>query len=160
MIGRIRSLKLGPYAFENLVSSFTHSESDAACASHGMDADGNLGVVIISRFHVVIDYPHQRLLLTPNNQFGKPFEYNMAGLSMEQVNDGSLYVRDVIAGSPADEAGITKGDRIVAVDDRPIGAYDYFEMYQMFRQHGRTLRVLISRATDHVEKILKLKRLI
>jgi carboxyl-terminal processing protease len=47
-------------------------------------------------------------------------QFGGVGLSIES-QDGALTVREVLAGTPAQRAGLLAGDRIVAIDGRPVG---------------------------------------
>jgi len=76
---------------------------------------GNLGAAILSRFVVTFDYGCNAAWLAPNARFGAPFRVDRSGLRIHAVDDG-FAVMAVMAGSPADEAGLRAGDRIVAVD--------------------------------------------
>jgi len=160
VVGRIHCLRLGPFIISDLLTSFTSEKAGVACTSYGMDAGGNLGIEILNRFHLILDYPHQRILLSPRPGLDKPFEYNMAGLSLEQQIDGAYLVRDLLPGSPGKKAGIGKGDRIVALNGRPTTASSYEEDRELFRRPGGKLRITIERDGERSERDLTLKRLI
>ena len=159
-IGRLRALRLGPFAFSDVVSSFTDVEGGAACASQGLAADGNLGTEILNRFRLILNYPGGRLLLKPNSRFEDPFDYNMAGLSLERQRDGSYLVRSVVGGSPGGEAGIERGDRIVGIDDQELTSNPRVEFMGRFQRDGSSLKVKVERAGTRFDRILKLRRLI
>jgi membrane-associated protease RseP (regulator of RpoE activity) len=63
--------------------------------------------------------------------------------------DGSerpgLTVVQVLPGSPAERAGLEGGDRLIAVEDRPLASYD--ELARLLREHvpGNRLRLLVER---------------
>jgi len=100
------------------------------------------------------------MLLTPAARYGSPFEYNMAGLSVEQQMDGSYLVRSVVEGSPGAEAEILRGDRIVRLDDRDAEAYAFRDATELFQQEGRSLRLVLERNGDRLERTVILRRLI
>ena len=159
-IGRTRGLRLGPFEFRDVITSFTTRQTGTTCSAEGLPAEGNLGVEVLSRFRVVVDYPHQRLLLSPNARYARPFEYNMAGLSLEQQQDGSYLVRSVLADSPGTDSGIRRGDRIVGIAGRDSGHYSYTEGSDRFRRNGRSLKVSVERNGERFERTLALRRLI
>lgn len=47
--------------------------------------------------------------------------YAGIGVTISQVGDG-FYISEVFTGSPADNAGLQRGDRLLAVDDAPVPA--------------------------------------
>ena len=83
---------------------------------------GNVGLYIFSRFHLVTDYPHDALWLTPEPKLiAQPFPKNRAGLAFMPASD-RLVVMLVRPGSPAEHAGWTKGAEVIAIDGHKIDA--------------------------------------
>ncbi|HEV2376068.1 MAG TPA: PDZ domain-containing protein [Streptosporangiaceae bacterium] len=61
---------------------------------------------------------------------GKPTPYSLAGLMFVGGIAGTgLLIRDVVAGSPADLAGIQPGEILRAVDHRELGSLDDFHAW-------------------------------
>jgi C-terminal processing protease CtpA/Prc len=52
-----------------------------------------------------------------------PQPYNRTGLQLAKKTDASFVVAFVLANSPASEAGLKAGDRIVAIDGKPVAAW-------------------------------------
>ena len=50
--------------------------------------NGNVGYELLKRFSLVVDYPHQRLLLRPNQQFRDAFEHDMCGIDFLATGPG------------------------------------------------------------------------
>jgi hypothetical protein len=76
---------------------------------------GLIGPDILSQFVVTFDYSRRRILLVKNSDFDRRDSYDRAGLWMGW--DGKQFTAiDVIAGGPADAAGIRIGDRLLAID--------------------------------------------
>jgi regulator of sigma E protease len=66
----------------------------------------------------------------------------------------STLVSGVESGSPAEKAGITKGDRIVAIDGRPVNEWD--ELSQTIKgSQGKTLNLQIRRGADTVNALVQ-----
>jgi predicted aspartyl protease len=87
-------------------------------ASH---APANLGLAVLSRFHLTIDFAHDRIWMRPYPDAATaPFRKNRSGLGMVP-EEGRLRVTHVAAGSPAEVAGWRVGEMIVAIEGRPIG---------------------------------------
>jgi hypothetical protein len=159
-IGRIRALRLGSFEFQDVVTSFTSPTTGTTCGADGVKADGNLGTGILSRFDVAVDYRNARLLLSPNDAFKAPFEYNMAGLALAPGRDGTLLVRTVVPGSPAAMAGIVAGDHIRDLDGRDTKDLTDAEVRDLFLRAGASVSVRIERDTGLLDRTLKLRRLI
>jgi hypothetical protein len=82
---------------------------------------GNVGMPLLGRFRMFIDFPGNRLFLIPiASRIDEPFAKSRVGMRL--VAEGSkLLVRYVSAGSPAAAAGFKIGDAIVAIDGTPVG---------------------------------------
>ena len=75
---------------------------------------GNLGAGILSRFTLVFDFGAQTVTFIPNRLATAPLTSDHSGLSLDQSGRQAFEVREVVASSPASEAGIVAGDRILA----------------------------------------------
>jgi len=105
---RVGSVSLGGYRVEaGLSSAGTGGPVLAAF-------DGILGTGVLARFRIFLDYQGQRVALQPSSMFEIGLPDDMTGLGVEVAGEG-LLVRDVIAGSPADSAGILTGDTLVSI---------------------------------------------
>ncbi len=159
-IGRIRALRVGPFAFSGVLTSFPGAGSGVGLTRRGVGADGNLGSRFLRRFRVVVDYPHQRILLAPRPGYDRPFEHNMAGLVLWMERAGGLLVRSVMESSPAAKAGIAPGDRIVAIGDWRLGPIGPRDPVEEFLRDGATLRLTVERGGQRFERNVTLRRLI
>jgi carboxyl-terminal processing protease len=65
----------------------------------------------------ICDYVRHRLIFEKNSNFGVRDTYDRAGVWLAQKGD-AFEVFDVIAGGPADAAGLKVGDRVLAVDGK------------------------------------------
>ena len=84
---------------------------------------GNVGLPIFSRFHMVIDFSHDRLWMTPAADAATaPFAKDRLGLFLAP-KDGALQVVFVSPGSPAEKAGLKAGDRIRLIDHKASAAW-------------------------------------
>lgn len=51
-------------------------------------------------------------------------ETAFVGLFVQAGPSGSLVVQDIVAGSPAAQAGLVKGDTVTSIDSRPVTTFD------------------------------------
>jgi hypothetical protein len=113
-LGRLASLRIGPFELKDLVAGFSTATA-GAFAVPGVEA--NIGGAALKRFTVTFDYAHQAMSLVPNAAFATPDSYEHAGIFL--INQGKLVVANVRPGTPAAEAGIVAGDVIAGVDGIP-----------------------------------------
>ena len=82
---------------------------------------GNIGGEILRRFVVTFDYARRVVHLVANAEAGMPFEVDRSGLWINRHARGAV-VGAVMAGSPAQAAGLQVDDVIVAIDGTPASA--------------------------------------
>jgi hypothetical protein len=81
--------------------------------------EGLLGAEFLSRFHIGFDYRRRLLLLTPRSASAAAFDRSGLFLASTGPSLDRIVVRQVLKGGPAEAAGLSPGDEIVAVDGRP-----------------------------------------
>lgn len=78
---------------------------------------GNVGAGVLKQFNIVWDYPRHQIFFEKNKHHGKPDVFDRAGFWIN-LGNGAFEVVDVIAGAPADTAGLKPADRIVTVNGK------------------------------------------
>jgi hypothetical protein len=148
-VAMLRTIALGGATFRSIPSRLEDRQSSQDARSG--DLDGNIGMGVLSRFHLIVDFPHHHVLFAPPVDVDAPFRVNHAGLTLQPGSTGSkvLYVAPK---SPAAIAGISVGDVIAAVDGRrAAGGDDTWQTGPI----GQTVRL---RLGDGREKTVKLAR--
>ena len=120
-IATLGKVELGGVTFTNVPTLFP---PDTVSIVNSDVISGNAGLPILSRFRLLIDYPHDRIWMTPQPQPNAPFAKDRWGLLM-LPKDGVFEVGFVSPGSPADKAGLKPGDRIRSVNHKPPSAWPY-----------------------------------
>ena len=159
-LGRVDSLRLGRFRLPSVLTSFpadadVHSRTD-------VPRHGNLGYELLKRFSLIIDYPHQRLLLRPNLHFHEPFEHDMCGLDLLALGPDyrRFQVLRVVPGSPAATAGLQAGDEVMSINFSPVKLLTLTQINMLLHSgDGRTMLMEIRRADGEFNFVkLQLKR--
>jgi hypothetical protein len=89
---------------------------------------GGVGLPLLEKFRLVIDYSHNRLYAIPNDAALKtPIAKDRIGLILGIK--GSLFVVAFVAPkSPAEAAGLKKGDEIALIDGKTVNAWRVQEL--------------------------------
>jgi hypothetical protein len=159
LISRATSFTLGNLSIrEPLV--YVSQDTGGALASS--DYEGLIGSEILRRFKVVFDYSHRRLILEPNAHYAEPVEYDMSGISLRAYGDDlrTFRVYQVLANSPAAEAGLRVGDVLTSIDGVTASRFTLDEVWQMMKQPGREHQLSIKRASWTSSVKIKTRRLI
>ena len=117
-LARGRCLKLGGVEIEAPALRMLEDDNRSML---GSGVAGNVGGAVLSRFLVTFDYAASAVWLAPNTRLGAPFHVDRSGVRIHANNDGFEVVA-VMAGSPADNAGLRVGDVLVTVDGVPARA--------------------------------------
>ena len=156
-IGRINEIQLGRFHLDNVITNYGPMKIGA----EGMNDHANLGLGILKRFHVHFDYPNARMILEPNKYYRDPFEYDMSGLTLSVTGNNEFKVDDVEPGSPAETAGMKKGDLIYSINEKPARKYDMSDLWRLFTQDGKQVRLRVKRAGEaNSLYFINLKRII
>jgi hypothetical protein len=158
VIARAREFRVGDVAIPcPLLALSTQTE--------GTDAErsvaGVIGNAMLSRFTVTFDYARQFVYLHRNRLFGKPFSYDRSGMWVNQARR-SFVVEYVMAGSPAQRAGVHAGDLIASVDGKHTASMNLADFRRMLRilPSGTRLNLEVIRASTTLPISLVLRELI
>jgi hypothetical protein len=157
-LSRVNEVELGKYKLKSVITSFP-IENSATTSS--IPRDGNLGMGILKRFTIIIDYPDSVLYLKPTADLNLPFEHDMSGL--EYYSSGENYTRVFISrvepGSAGDEVGLEKDDEIVAINFKSVKDMTLEHIDALFRsQSDRSLLLDIYHDKKLDRVVLTLKR--
>jgi hypothetical protein len=151
-IGRMPKVSIDKFDFTNVLVSFPDTQS-LSYSNAQENRHGSFGAEMISRFNLIIDYRNQKLTLTPNGNYKKPFRYNMSGMEISAVFPGQpIYVISYIQPfSPAQKAGLEIGDMIMEINGEKATKLSITEITgYLVQRPGKKIRVHYNR--DGVEK--------
>jgi hypothetical protein len=85
---------------------------------------GGVGLPLLAKFRLIIDYSHDRLYAIPYAAAIKtPIVKDRIGLVLDRKDTAGFSVTFVSPNSPAEAAGFTKGDKIALIDGKPFSAW-------------------------------------
>jgi hypothetical protein len=132
-IGRVTALKIGTFTISNPTTMFSEDKEGALASSAVL---GNIGAQVMSKFRLLLDYSHDRIVFEPNSTFPEGFERAYGGLAM--VAEGKDYrtfrITDLLDNSPAAEAGLQKNDIITAIDGKPAAELTLSKLNEMLER--------------------------
>ncbi len=133
-ISRVKSLSLGKYTLSNVIAAFPDYD-DVGSKVYSVSRNGNMGITVLKRFNVILDYNESALYLKPGALLNEPFEHDMSG--MELTSAGEKFERILVSrvepGSSAEEAGLRKDDEIIAINFKPVAEMTSTEVDNLFR---------------------------
>lgn len=150
----VKRVRFGPYAFKKVP---THIFNDEYNVTAYPQLGGLIGNDIFRRFNLTLNYGVREIHLEPNSHFNEAFDYSYTGMSFYYVN-GSIIIEDVMAGSPADVAGLKPGDVILAVSNlfsNNIQAYK-----SMLQTPGARVKIIVVRDSIPLEFVLRVKSIL
>lgn len=107
---------------------------------------GSIGNGVLKRFRATFDYGGKQLFLAPNASFVADDQLDRSGLWLSQHARG-FEVMSVVAGSPAEQAGIKVGDVVTAVDGRTARDLFLVELRERLKRDpaGTVVRMKLER---------------
>lgn len=157
--GRLQSFTIGEFTLNSPLASFS---TDTRGGGANPDQAGTIGAQVLRRFTVAFDYGHQRMYLKPNASFGEPFIRYGSGLLV--LANGPEFrdftVRDVLADSPAAQAGLLPGDKIVGVNGRPAEQFTMAQIDELLESPDATVTLEVERQGKRATFSFKPRKLV
>jgi hypothetical protein len=158
MISRVNEFRLGKYSFKNVIASFPDPNNHI---QYFVPRDGNLGLGILKKFKLVIDYHAGKIYLKSNFRFKEPFEHDMSGLELYADGDDlkRIIISRVEPGSAGEDAGLTENDEITAVNLRPVTQLGIMDIDRILKSGAdRSFIIQYRRKEVFYSTVLTLKR--
>src|ERR1700683_908029 len=130
IVTRAKFISFGPYSVDNAIVEFPGDHSDVTTPG------AMIGNAIWRKFRVILDIPHQRMILESNSSFPNDVDYDKSGVRIEASgpNLETFQVAGVATKSPGSEAGLQTGDIIAGIDNQPAADLTLSEIRAMFRE--------------------------
>ena len=161
-LGRSEFLRLGDFSVGQPLTYFQELPPGTDTVDLN-DRNGLIGNDVLSKFHVIIDYPKERLFLLPNRNYQEPSTYDRSGLILISggANFNQFRVYGILPGSPAAEAGLLPNDQILAVNGLPAELYSLNGITKILkRKPGKIVRLRVRRGGRILRHRLTLRDLI
>jgi hypothetical protein len=157
-IGRVTELRIGDYKIHAPITMFAE---DRAGAFANTALLGNIGMQVVSKFRVFLDYKRNRIILEPNDSFAKPYDRAYPGIALQAdpPDYRTFRIDDILENSPASEAGLQKNDVITAVDGKPVAKLTLSNLNEMLEQPV-TYKLTIKRGEQTFKINLTPRRLV
>jgi hypothetical protein len=155
---RMKKIELGPYSWLRPLVSFSGAESGALASE---DYAGNIGNQILERFKCILDYERRELHLEPGKKYTEPDRFSRAGVQLARFGD-AVKAMQVLPRSPAYEAGMEEGDRVMSIDGKPILEYTPDDLTKLFEEGkvGRSVAFEVRRRGKRETLSIKLQKIL
>jgi hypothetical protein len=143
--GLVPELRLGGIVEHNIPVNL--SANTGGAYGTGQFA-GTIGETIYSRYHVFLDYPHNRIIFESTPEAAKPFkEGKTFGLTLIAAGDDlhTFIVTAVGANSPAAKANFQAKDEITAVDGKPASEFALSDLRTYLAKEGEAETFTVER---------------
>jgi PDZ domain/Aspartyl protease len=138
-LGRLQSLQIGNTVLPDLIADFSVQQK-GYFANPFIAA--NIGGGVWRRFSVIFDYPDQTMTLMQNSAFAERDTYDRSGLFLIAPG-GQCTVADVRAGTPADQAGVMRGDVVLSINGKATSTMDLLAIRNIFSGPAGTVVHLV-----------------
>jgi hypothetical protein len=149
-LGRMDLLQVGNYHFKDVIATFPDSVVFDSKITHATATrHGSIGGEILKRFIVGLNYQQGLLVLKPiKKEIKKPFEADMSGLELRATGKDyrTFEIFSVIQNSPAGEAGLLPGDKIMVINNKLANLMTINELYGLFsKKEGKKIEIVVLR---------------
>lgn len=163
-VGRLQHLRVNEdIQLHNIVTTFQELVPGIDSA-YLNNRNGLIGNKILDRFDFVIDYIRGKCYVRPNKRkLKKEFQFDKSGILLAA---SGLYLTEyivfgVVPGSPAEEAGVKVGDRIMKVNCWPASFYSLEGLTRKLQgKTGKKIRLKIRRDGEKIKLSFLLRDLI
>lgn len=161
-VGRISGLEIAGHSLTQVIAYF-QERSDSLDTDITFDRDGLLGNQLLERFVLTIDYPRERLYMSPGRRINQRFRFDRSGMSLLATGRDlrTFVVMNIIPGSPADLAGLRSGDVLKSFNGWGSTWLELGSVVgKLMGQPGRRIRMKIRRDEEVLSFSFRLRELI
>lgn len=160
-VGMIDGINIDQYRLPNIITSFQEIDS-TFLESDNILRDGIIGNVVLSRFHVIIDYMREKLYLKEISKLDAEFDYDKSGMLLYALGDklNEYYIKTVYPNTPAAEAGLLPGDKILKIGFWPSKFYSLSGLLKKLQgKDGKKIKIKVLRNGEKIKTEFRLRNL-
>lgn len=146
-IGRLPIFKIGNFSWKNVICSYPDSLL-VAFRNEYVEKDGSIGIGILERFTLILDYSKERCIFEPNQKINKNFDIGFSGL--EIASDAKNYYQYFVVGihqlSQAYLSGLQVGDEIFSINNVIASRLTIGQVYDLLDStENKLIQMLVKR---------------
>lgn len=157
-IGRIKNIQLGEYSLDGVVTNFPDPNSYFDSLKVGkIFRNGSMGGELMSRFHMVYNFPEEKIFFKKNAAFKKGFHHNLSGLTIKAKGSrlNIFEITEVREQSSAQRAGLEVGDIIESVSGLTLQYLDLSLVNGLLNNKpGKKVKVEVNRKGTRLKTYL------
>ena len=118
---------------------------------------------VLSRFTVIIDYPHKAIYFQRSEGYKKPFIFSKTGFTLVARGPElkTKVIADIRKDSPAEKAGILKNDVLFKINGQKADNMLMHEISPLLRRRdGKKVRLVLLRNGEKVKIKFRLRDII
>jgi hypothetical protein len=106
---------------------------------------GTIGMGVLSRYRVTLDFPNKKLYLKPRKRLPARVDPEASGLRFRRTDKGT-FVDDLYLKGIAYESGMRSGDRVISLDGKPIGEFVLGALHKRLTRAGDKVVFVVERS--------------
>lgn len=161
-VGRTQNVEIAGKTLNGVITYF--QPLDTTGLQFLNNREGIIGNRMLKRFNVVINYTGRQVWFRPEGKrWREKFVYDRSGISIVAggPNLRTYTIANIVPGSPADRVGIKVGDRLTAVNGKPVALFSIDGILSRFEgKVGRKIKLRYRRNGEYFIVRFRLEDLI
>lgn len=162
-IGRTPKLSIGKTLEQHNVITYYQMLDSTGLSALTNNRNGLIGTSILNRFELILDYYEGRMWLKPNKHYKQKFVFDRSGANLIAAGPHLAHyvVQEVLPNSPAAEAGLQRGDRILRAGLKPAAFFSLSTLQRYLQgKPGKRRTLLVQRNQQQLTIRLTLRELL
>lgn len=161
-MSRAKSIELANFSFKNTLVHFQALKPQLAEDQPKIIRNGLIGNFLLDRFTLVIDYVNEAVYMKAEKKYNRAFLFDKSGLTIFALGTelNQFVIKDIIVGSPAEEAGLQPDDEILKIGIWSAKLYTLDRISRLLSsKSGKTIKLKIKRGDKKFTVKFKLRDL-
>ncbi len=160
--GRVKSLEMGKFKQEGIVTYFQVLDTIIDTLSANK-RNGLVGNNFLNRYTMILDYHSEKAWFKPSKRYKEAFDFDRSGIGviLSGENHNIFVVHHVLPGSPATDADVQRGDRILKIGRKRTRWMSLSAVVAKFQgDAGKTILLTLERDGQKMSKEIVLRDLL